>query len=519
MRASRFAGLVLLGLATSMALTVLHMARGQDAGEALPPLATWLPACADYSDDVPPLLREAWEVAAEYAGLPLEQVFFVQVGHRLWGDSYEFIYPPHRFHTCKVKVPGLEVWGAPLREAWRHPGVSASDRPLSVEDARQLGEAFIRDYLKVPLESLEFIHVAEDTPEPSYYILDWLRVQDEVCLPGFVKVHIDADTAEVVGFADLDVPPEIDLAPRVTPEQAVELVREHWNTGTQDDETRATVAAAEPSYQRLIVTYWGEDPGPADGQQRLVWSICLDVPPPAGEEKAYERPAKYTASVDAKTGEVLAARYQAPLKADSGPLPPAELEYPPPSAFRERGVAWKEAATPELSWAVNSALQEEWRPPESARVLLPAEDDPGPVRISYQLRDVRIDVGVWPREAPRALLAARFISSRKTPPINWTARDPTASILAELKSAVLGFGEAEPPPARGIGAFSDLTTAPPYEIPPIPAHKLRFRRTSILYQTKDGARVPQYQMTWNDWDLQARVVRKQPPEVYLSASH
>jgi hypothetical protein len=307
--------------------------------------------------------------------------------------------------------------------------------------------------------------------------------------------------------------------PRVAPEQAVELVREYFSTGTKDDQTQETVAAAEPSYQRLQVTYWGEDPDSANQQQTLIWAMCLDVPPPAGEEKAYERPEQYTASVDAKTGEVLSGGYRAAVRADSGPLPPAELEYPSPSAFRDRGVAWQEAATPELSWAVNSALQEQWRPPESARVLLPGEGDRAPVHIFYELRDVRINVGVWSREPSRPVLTVRFISSRKTPPLNWTANDPTASILAELKSAVLGFGEAEPPPGRAIDAAWALPMEPPYETPPVPAHELRFRRTSILRQTRDGERVSQYQMTWNDWELQARVVPKEPPEVYLSASH
>jgi len=60
------------------------------ADQPLPNPTTWMPYCDGWRSPLPPKLREAHRVAANYRQLPLEEVYFGGVSHDDWGELYEF---------------------------------------------------------------------------------------------------------------------------------------------------------------------------------------------------------------------------------------------------------------------------------------------------------------------------------------------------------------------------------------------------------------------------------------------
>ncbi len=93
-------------------------------------------------------------MAAEYLQLPLDEVYFVEVEHGDWGDSYVFARKGE-YHSCAVQVPGLRVYQGSLPSAWSPPREAIPLLPLTAEAALEVGRVFVTDSLRLDARSLK----------------------------------------------------------------------------------------------------------------------------------------------------------------------------------------------------------------------------------------------------------------------------------------------------------------------------------------------------------------------------
>lgn len=127
---------------------------GVRADQPLPKPATCNPSADEGPDSVPPKLREAHRVAADFLGLPLEQVYFAGVDHCLWGDIHRFDREDE-WDSCAIQVPGVAVCGAKVVPPWKPGDMDGVTHPLSPTDAVRVAEAFVVEKMGVPLSVLE----------------------------------------------------------------------------------------------------------------------------------------------------------------------------------------------------------------------------------------------------------------------------------------------------------------------------------------------------------------------------
>jgi hypothetical protein len=504
-----------VGLALALVLGWQRLVGPQGDGGSMPARATWLGAPAGYADGKPPSLGEAWHKAAEYAGLPADEVYFVRVAHFDWGDSYEFVYAPHVWSTCGVQVPGLRVWKAPLRQPWK-PQSAPADLPLSVTSAKELAETFIRESLDIPLDALEYTSGVPTSPDPAYMTLDWNRVADSVVLPGFVKVHVDPDRGAVVAFANLDVPLAAPLTPTLSKEAAIERARRHWQAYADSESAMGDIEVAPVSYQRLQIRYWQASESAQFARQRLTWVVCLDGPLPTGEPNTeFARPEQYATCLDAVSGALLSAERRPAVPATRPSVLP---DIPAIRPDVGPHATWGAVATVDATAQVAALLKQEWRPPAGAAVIRRSEASTEATYVSYNVAGVDVTLGVWPRETPSAFLNVRLVSSRTASRLSWDAQDEPLSLLARVRSLVLALNEPEiPKPRRQPDALERDDGTPPYAVPPPPETKLRFRKSSVLRSVRGDQTAAQYELTANGWEVHAWVLPTDPAELHMMA--
>ena len=78
-------GCTLLLLLAAASVRLQPALDAHPAAPELPPRATWRGAPDGYPDGVPPLLADAWDTAAAFAGVSRDQVYFSDVFQADWG--------------------------------------------------------------------------------------------------------------------------------------------------------------------------------------------------------------------------------------------------------------------------------------------------------------------------------------------------------------------------------------------------------------------------------------------------
>ncbi len=138
-------------------------------------------------------------MAAEYLQLPLDEVYFVEVEHRDWGDSYVFARKGE-YHSCAVQVPGLRVYQGSLPSAWSPPREAIPLLPLTAEAALEVGRVFVTDSLRLDARSLKDVSkpYSYGKGDQQIWNIDWLKQKGCVLVPGYIQARIKAATGEVL---------------------------------------------------------------------------------------------------------------------------------------------------------------------------------------------------------------------------------------------------------------------------------------------------------------------------------
>ena len=503
-------------LAVAACSAVALVPSDRDTAAAAPPagapkVATWCKLERAEADSLLASTRQAWAVAAEYSGLPLEQVHFVGAMGTVHGAVYQFVYPPHAgfVDTCDVDGLTMCVFRAPLRQPWRAPELADLKTPLSRRDARRIGEAFIRDYLKLPLATVRPVDAPHDPQaDQAYWRLAWKRLNGDVEVPGGVSATIDGDTGEVLEFSRSDIPLTVSLTPRVTREQAVAAARraiaQKASHGSVTErgatpEELAALATAEPAEVTAEVSeiFDPKAAGRVSGQ-RLFWRVTF---PPTGV---------WGASVDAESGEV-SAGYRAPhdesLTPWHGRPGSAEGGFRSDDEFARLGKPWGTGNVPRIPGVLTALLADGWRPPAEARAICSGGRNEGQARagLSYSVHGAQVCADADTSDGAGTRVALRFTGHWGQPPFGWNRETPDRDILRSFAALVIAPERAE----------SSLQSRPG---PPWPvAHRLRFSRSEQTQATADGTPIALYMGSANGCMLSAWVLRGDRPEVHLTA--
>jgi hypothetical protein len=279
---------------------------GTSGAAPLPAPATWESDKTELPDPLPPLLKEAHKVAADYMGLSLDEVYFAEVRHEAWGQSYVFARKDE-YSSCEVQVPGLKVHRARLPKPWKYPQADELRLPLSENDAVRIGEAYVVTQLGVALDSLRRVPPFARRNSRMWH-LNWLRERDGVLVPGYVQVQIGVQTGEVLRFANQEFPVDVSLTPRLSKQEAVRRARawlvEHGGKRTTEQDklsAKATDVELEVQYFPIMSPTALRAPG----QQHLAWMVHFAFELPADSEPEFLHPTQTKVYVDAHTGTVL----------------------------------------------------------------------------------------------------------------------------------------------------------------------------------------------------------------------